>query len=90
MNSKHENSDIKIVHGKQDRHCPEEIDTTEHLRFELFPQTNWRFTHKFTNKMYTIHQLQKEFTTISINKFYIQNSIHSENLRTLQHILRNL
>ena len=35
LNSKHENSDIKIVHGKQDRHFPEEIDTTEHLRFDF-------------------------------------------------------
>ena len=40
MKSKHGNEDIKFVHGKQDRHSKEEVDTTEHLRFELFPQTN--------------------------------------------------
>ena len=40
MNSKHENEDIKIVYVKQDRHSKEEVDTTEHLRFELFPQTS--------------------------------------------------
>ena len=40
MKSKHGNEDIKFVHGKQDRHSKEEVNTTEHLRFELFPQTN--------------------------------------------------
>ena len=47
MISKHYNADNEIVHGKQDRHCNDEIDSTEHLRFELFPLTNYRFTHKF-------------------------------------------
>ena len=37
MKSKHGNEDIKFV---QDRHSKEEVDTTEHLRFELFPLTN--------------------------------------------------
>ena len=40
MNSKHETEDVKVLHGKQDRICDEEISTTEHSRYELFPQSD--------------------------------------------------
>ena len=40
VNEKHESINVKIVHGKQSRQNCEEIATTEHCRFNLFPQTN--------------------------------------------------
>ena len=38
MNEKHENENVIIIHGKQDRNNYEEIITTEHRRFYLFPK----------------------------------------------------
>ena len=38
MMEKHENENVKIIHGKQDRKNEEEIDCAEHLRFDLFPK----------------------------------------------------
>ena len=38
MVEKHESENIKILHGKLDRHNEEEIDVAEHFRFDLFPK----------------------------------------------------
>ena len=38
MNDKYEDDNIIIIHGKQDRNNYEEINTTEHRRFYLFPK----------------------------------------------------
>ena len=38
MTEKHETDNVKILHGKQDRNNEEEIDVTEHWRFDLFPK----------------------------------------------------
>ena len=40
MNEKHENENVIIIHGKQNRNKEEEIDCAEHLRFDLFPKEN--------------------------------------------------
>ena len=38
MIEKHENENVKILHGKQDRNNEDELDCVEHFRFELFPK----------------------------------------------------
>ena len=40
MSEKHENENVIIIHGKQNRNKEEEIDCAEHLRFNLFPKEN--------------------------------------------------
>ena len=37
VNDEHENRNVKILHGKQDRKNCEEISSTEYLSFSLFP-----------------------------------------------------